>query len=480
MLDSVFLKILNMSFTAGIVILVVLLARFLLRRAPKIFSYLLWSVVLFRLLCPVSFSTQLSVLQFADAAGTAAGNMEALQDIVRVMPIGRQGDFGASSAESVEQHTQGHTSGIDQAVVFCGVIVWLAGIAVMLGGSFRSLFRLRRRLVGAVHLRENIYLADHVASPFVFGVARPRIYLPTVLSDTEQEYIILHEKIHIERGDHLVKILAFAALTIHWFNPLVWLAFYLSGIDMEMSCDEAVMEKMGNGIRAEYSVSLLNLATGKKYYARTFPNFGEGDTGSRIKHVMRYKKPTAAVIVIAAIVLLTTLVFAGSDPGKQAAGIDGQVESMPVSGSVAKDLAYIMRTHGLDNDFAYNMQCGFFVAATDNTVEVDLVEYVEIEDTERVKELGLTEMDDMPDGYYFHNPDTDTVVWQLDSDTQYLFIDWDRNFVHDPDDLFMLTKDREMFGAYLETYLKATPGSMPFFFYVEDGVVKLVVEKPFA
>lgn len=558
MLYSVFLEILHMSFTAGIVIIVVILARCMLRRAPRIFSYLLWSVVLFRFLCPVSFSSQVSVLQFAGRVGTTAGSTEALRDIEQHPSFVHQEDLGDVSAKIMAEPVQSHTGSIYQTAVWIGASVWLAGIAVMLGLSILSLIRLRRRLVGAVRLRDNIYLADYVESPFVFGVVRPRIYLPAVLSDNEQAYIILHEQIHMKRGDHLVKILAFAALTLHWFNPLAWLAFYLSGKDMEMSCDEAVMKEMGSSIRAEYSASLLNLATGRNHFAGTFPNFGEGDTGSRIKHVMRYKKPTVAIVMIAAAVLAAVFVSAGSNPkkldadtdsqpegisadnagkqnlgsasrmeknmgagdtgeqdagpagrmeksmgagnsgeqntgpdgrtedgtaaatGKQKISLDSQVESMRAADADPSEPIKELWTQkfGLDSNYAHKMQCGLLMEITDSTVEVDLVEYIEREDTQRVKELGLTEYD-MPDGYYIHNPDTDTVDWKLDSHTQYLFVDWERNYTEEDADWFVLTKDREVFASYIQSYVDAG-SKLPIFFYVEDGVVRLIVEKPFA
>ena len=148
-------------------------------------------------------------------------------------------------------------------------ILWLFGIMAMLVYSAASLYLLRVKLIGAVRLRDNIYLADHIATPFVIGVIRPKIYLPSTLSERERDYIILHERTHIRRLDHIAKLVSFFALSVHWFNPLVWVTFILSGKDMEMSCDEAVMKKMDGDIRADYSASLLSLATGRKIFAGT-------------------------------------------------------------------------------------------------------------------------------------------------------------------------------------------------------------------
>lgn len=157
--------------------------------------------------------------------------------------------------------------------------------------AWSSLCRLRRRIVGAVRLRDNIYLADHIDSPFVMGVLRPRIYLPSTLAEGERGYIILHEQCHIQRFDPAVKLLSFTALCLHWFNPLVWLSFLLSGRDMEMRCDEAVIRQLGDGVRADYSASLLSLATGRRILAGAPLAFGEGDPKSRIENLLRFRRP---------------------------------------------------------------------------------------------------------------------------------------------------------------------------------------------
>lgn len=296
---TLFPQILNMSITASIVIVFVLLARLLLKKTPKAFSYALWAVVLFRLLCPVSISSNLSLLNVFDAPFSEAGSVEYIPtDIVHTenpqvtIPVP-----GISEAIN-ENLPQGEEQlGADplETPMAVATFVWLIGMGALLLHSIISLIKLRRKLIGAVHLRHNVYLADHITSPFVMGLLRPKIYLPSTLTEQEQTYIIQHEQHHIRRFDPIIKILAFASLCVHWFNPLVWLAFVLSGKDMEMSCDEAVMKAMDSDIRAEYSTSLLSLATGRKNFAGTPLAFGEGDTRSRIKNVMKYKKPILLV-----------------------------------------------------------------------------------------------------------------------------------------------------------------------------------------
>ena len=215
-----------------------------------------------------------------------------------------------------------------EASVALATLVWLAGIGVLAVYSVVSLLRLRRKLIGALPLRENICLADYIDSPFVMGIIHPKIYLPSSLSEQEQGYIILHEQHHIRRGDHIMKALAFLALCIHWFNPLVWVAFILSSKDMEMSCDEAVVKKLGEGIRADYSASLLSLATGRRIIAGTPLAFGEGDTKSRIKNLLNWKRPKVWITVLAAVVCLAIVAACAGNPREEAAETPGDTAHM--------------------------------------------------------------------------------------------------------------------------------------------------------
>ena len=194
-----------------------------------------------------------------------------------------------------------------------------------------SLLRLRRRLVGAVPLEKSVYLVDHISTPFVLGLVRPKIYLPSALPEGERGYILLHERYHIRRLDHVVKLLAFLALCIHWFNPLVWLMFILLGRDMEMSCDEAVMKKLGEAVRADYSASLLRLATGRHFPAGVPLAFGEGDTRERVKNVLRWKEPRLWAVLAGAAVCTVVIAACAVNPSAQRNGEYASVEDSPVS-----------------------------------------------------------------------------------------------------------------------------------------------------
>ena len=320
----------NMSLTASVVILAVLAVRLLLRRAPKVFVYALWAVVLFRLLCPVSVTSAVSLMGALGApAQERTQRTSAVEyvpaDIVRnmapaVTPLPQEpfpeepGENIVSTAPSVTQPDAAPVSPLSGPVAVL-TLTWLTGMALLLLYSVVSMLRLRRRLVGAVRLEDNIYLADYIPSPFVMGLFRPKIYLPSTLTETERGYILRHEQYHIRRRDHLVKFLSFLALCIHWFNPLVWAAFVLSGKDMEMSCDEAVVRELGEEIRADYSASLLSLATGRRIVAGMPLAFGEGDTGSRIRNLLSWKRPRPWVMAVCAVVCVGLIALCAANPG---------------------------------------------------------------------------------------------------------------------------------------------------------------------
>lgn len=313
---SWFPKILDMSLTGSVVICVVLLLRLILKRAPRVFSYALWAVVLFRLLCPVTLTAPVGVLRETEAvrgsytlAEQPIAFTDAAEAAYRAAGDAANGGLGVQRIPTTqpERSASGEVyvnSSWWEVWVLFGQYVWLAGAGVMLLCAAVQYVRLRRGLVGAVAVQDNILQADHLDTPFVLGVLRPKIYLPSSLAESERDYVIAHERQHIRRGDPLWRLLAYAALCLYWFDPLVWLAFVLSRKDMEVSCDEAVMRKMGGDIRAAYSESLLRFATGKKQIVSMPLAFGEGDTKERIVHVMKYKKPALWVSVIAAVLCL--------------------------------------------------------------------------------------------------------------------------------------------------------------------------------
>ena len=332
-MSNLFSQVLNMSMTGSVVILLVMLARLILKRAPKIFSYALWSVVLFRLLCPVAFTAPVSVL---NALKPEVQEASESTSVVYFLPaeVSHDSDFtfvpaeNQSGIDSVQAEESEHTR-LDLMMV--ASYVWIVGSGIMILYSVIQYIRLRLKLVGAMAYRGNVYRADYIDTPFVMGIFSPKIYLPSDVPMNERKYIIAHERHHIRRCDHIIKLLAYFALCIHWFNPLVWVAFILAGKDMEMSCDEAVIRKMGSQIRADYSASLLRLATHKKIIAGMPLAFGEGDTKGRVMNMAKWKKPRLWVSLIC--LLLCTTIWVACAVNPQTAGSTESTTTVKVSTS---------------------------------------------------------------------------------------------------------------------------------------------------
>lgn len=307
-----FPRLINMSAVASIVILFVLAARLILKRAPKIFSYALWAIVLIRLLVPIHIPSPISAIPVTQTTNSAEINA-ALPPLDFETSSDRQKN-GYSLQQSIENDTPYvHVSHSLEPIEYLA-IGWIAGMGVMVLYSCLSYWKIKKKVRISVLLRDNIFIADDIGSPCVIGFGMPNIYLPNGLREKEQEYIILHEQHHIKRLDHIVKGIAFVALTIHWFNPLVWVAFILACKDMEMSCDEAVIRKLGSDVRADYSASLLTLATGHRIIAGTPLAFGEGDTKGRIKNLSKWRQPVFLTVVIGIFVCLLAGVLLLTNP----------------------------------------------------------------------------------------------------------------------------------------------------------------------
>lgn len=291
-----FSALLDVSLTASIVIVCVLIVRLLLKKAPKVFSYALWGIVLLRLLVPVSIASPVGIIPRQPEAAVIAEVNQALPEMELQAPRDQFTNQWYSENTPVQQPAVHVSTVLDPQMHLA--FGWIGGMAVMLIHSLVSYRKLRKKVQVAVPLQKGIYLADEIATPFVMGIFRPTIFLPGTLEAGERDYIIAHERHHIRRGDHIFKALGFLALTVHWFNPLVWVAFVLAGRDMEMSCDEAVIRKLGGDIRADYAASLLNLATGHRLFSITPLAFGEGNPTGRVRNLAKWKKPALWVTVI--------------------------------------------------------------------------------------------------------------------------------------------------------------------------------------
>ncbi len=279
------------------------------------------AVVLIRLICPFAFESDIGLLPttitdnniVSEFTDDYIGTTNFFHDNTNEYQIAIEHGIEPIWAGENGYYVVTGADGISQPDTILPILanIWLIGIAIMLIFSITSLIKLKQKLIGATPLTKGIYIADHIDSPFVLGLIKPKIYLPSNLTQTEQEFIISHEQTHIKRLDHITRILAFIALSMHWFNPLVWLAFMLSAKDMEISCDEAVIKKMNTKLRADYSEALLKFATTKKLIAATPLAFGEGDTKGRVKNVLKYKKPmiwlSAICLVLVGIVAVALM-----------------------------------------------------------------------------------------------------------------------------------------------------------------------------
>ena len=360
MLDKIFMQVLDMSKMASIAILIVIIARLFLKKFPKFISYALWFVVLFRLLCPVSVESAISLMpemtptsyhyRLADEKISVLGAGEAAYNAIG---DAFSGGLRMQNIKTTELDENGNikyvTSNWYEVWILFGQYVWILGIVALLFYSIRSYKKIRKKISTAIPLKENIYIVDEGISPFVMGIFHPKIYLPQGLSEKEQTYIILHEEFHVKRYDYIVKILAFVALCIHWFNPLVWLAFILFSQDMEMSCDEAVIKQLGEEMKADYSESLLTLATGHRTIGGVPLAFGEGSTKGRIKNMALFKNKNIKVVVPVFLVIVILIICMAVNPKTQASNAFNFDEVQMLSVSLDITEHYITNTGDATN-----------------------------------------------------------------------------------------------------------------------------------
>lgn len=299
---DLFIAILNMSLKASYVIFIVMLIRLLLKKAPKFISYAIWSVVAFRLIIPFSFESIFSIIP--EKMNT---NLIPRDIVYQNTPEIKSGIEAADNIVSVNRSlpTPSVIASVNpmQMFMLIGSYIWMLGIVALIIYSLVSVIRLKRRLKEAQLLEDNIFEANSLKTPFVLGVIKPKIYLPTGLNHDERAYIVLHEQTHIRRTDHVIKIIAFTILSIHWFNPLVWIAFVLMSKDMELSCDEHVLKEMKGDVKKPYANSLLSLAMGGHMINGSPLAFGEGNVKVRIKNVLNYKKPSFWMIALSIIII---------------------------------------------------------------------------------------------------------------------------------------------------------------------------------
>lgn len=313
-MDSLFLNLLNISITAGWIVLAVIAIRLLFKKAPKYISCLLWIIVAIRLVCPFSFESVLSLIP----------STQTIPETVITEP-----QFNVESGVSVidnninpylsDHYFEGITVPTNTGVYllkFFGV-VWLAGMIIMLAYMIFSFIKIRTQVSAKIRIDKNIFICDEVKAPFIMGIIRPEIYLPSDMREEQKAYVISHELAHLKRHDNLWKPLGFIILSVYWFNPLMWVAYILLCRDIESACDEKVIKNMSNEERAGYSQALLDCGTNKKSIKVCPVAFGETGVKQRVKSVLNYKKPAFWIIIIAVIASIAVAVCFLTNPKKE-------------------------------------------------------------------------------------------------------------------------------------------------------------------
>ena len=311
-IGGVFQQVVSMSLTAGLVILAICAARLLLRQAPKKFSYWLWAGAAFRLVCPFSFPAAFSLLALAPAAQTVAetGPLTEVSYLPGAgLPAAAPG-LGAADTALPQAAGAGQALGLWEALG----LVWILGAAALLIGALVAYLRVKGQVATAVKFAHNVYECGAFRSPFVLGFFRPKIYIPFGLEPRQREHVLCHESAHIQRRDYLIKPLGFLLLAIHWFNPLVWLAFHLMSRDMEMSCDEKVLSQLGEEARREYSLSLLSIGSRRRFPAPNPLAFGETGVKERVVNVMKFRRAKRWVTVAAAVAVVAVTAACAANP----------------------------------------------------------------------------------------------------------------------------------------------------------------------
>lgn len=291
-MEQFFLYFLNKSLSIIWIIPLILAVRFLLRQTPKIFSYLLWGIVFIRLIFPAFIKVKMQFITASPSPYLFPTQDAALNP-------------AAGQLQTVSEYPLFFT---------LAAYLWALGAAAFFAHSVISYLRLKSKLRQSRLIENNVYQADSLQTPFVFGLFTPRIYLPAGLSEKDTVFILLHETIHIKRFDHLIKPAAYIILILHWYNPFVWLAYHLLCCDMEMACDEAVLKHLGSQRKKDYALSLLSLSI--EHSPKIPIGFSENNTKERVLNMMKKKKTTVGICILSAAVICVLCAVLFSSPAK--------------------------------------------------------------------------------------------------------------------------------------------------------------------
>ena len=320
---AVFLKLLNLSISASWLVLAVLVLRLVSKRSPKWVNVLLWGIVALRLVLPFSIESALSLIPSAETVSPAAVQFDPAPTITSGVSV-----IDNAVNPSLSEHFAAvPTASVNPLYVWAYLAgwVWLIGLAAMLAYALVSYLRLRRRVSVSLRVRENIYLCDAISSPFILGVVKPRIYLPSGLDEVQRQNVLSHERAHLARRDHWWKPLGFALLAVYWFNPVLWLAYTLLCRDIELACDERVIRTMDESAVKTYSTVLLACSMPRKAVITCPLAFGEVGVKERVRNALHYKKPAFWVVAASVTVCVVVAVCFLTDPptDTDAAGLVG-------------------------------------------------------------------------------------------------------------------------------------------------------------
>ena len=309
---AVFLKLLNLSISASWLVLAVLVLRLISKRSPKWVNVLLWGIVALRLVLPFSIESALSLIPSAETVSPAAVQFAPAPTITSGVSV-----IDNAVNPSLSEHFSAvPTASVNPLHVWTEIAgwVWLIGLGAMLLYALVSYLRLRRRVSVSLCVRENIYLCDAISSPFILGVVKPHIYLPSTLDEVQRQNVLSHERAHLTRRDHWWKPLGFALLAVYWFNPVLWLAYTLLCRDIELACDERVIRTMDESAVKTYSTVLLACSMPRKAVITCPLAFGEVGVKERVKNALRYKKPAFWVVAASVAVCVVVAVCFLTDP----------------------------------------------------------------------------------------------------------------------------------------------------------------------
>jgi len=414
-MNELFLKIINMSISASWLVLAVLILRFVLKKAPKWINVLLWGIVAIRLICPFSFESTLSLIPSAETIPLNIG-----MDTTPTINSGISAINNAVNPIISQSNTPMAGASVNLLQITIGIYeyIWIFGMIALALYTAISYWRLCRKVDTAVRYKDNIFQSENVSFPFVLGIIKPRIYLPFKMNGQYLEYVVAHEQAHICRKDHWWKPLGFLLLMIHWFNPLMWLAYVLLCRDIELACDEKVIKELGNEQRGDYTQALVVCSVNRRMIAACPLAFGEVSVKERVKSVMNYKKPAFWVIIISVIVCVGVAVCFLTNPkqdsytlrivvpaGSQEKFVytdeevstirnsikiwsgdglgDTEVILSPVNKTTETRYTATYLTHGMPVEFDAEKDTWFKIGVNmQNSTNEDIIVYVEVENVE--------------------------------------------------------------------------------------------------